>query len=47
MSAVTWKSNGEKSETNVVNGNEVVVWYKKDETEWHRSFYKDGEEVRD
>ena len=44
---VVWKSNGEKCpDTNVVNGNGVVVSYNDDGTEDSRYTYKDGEEVR-
>jgi antitoxin component YwqK of YwqJK toxin-antitoxin module len=42
--AVTWKPNGEKCpDTNVVDGNGVVVGYNLDGTEEWRSTYKDGE----
>ena len=43
MSAVAWKLNGEKCpETNVKDGNGVVVWYNEDGTEWFRETSKDG-----
>ena len=49
LTAVGWKPNGEKCpDTNVVNGNGVVVfWYKKDGTELFSQTFKDGEIVRD
>jgi len=49
LTAVGWKPNGEKCpDTNVVNGNGVVVfWYKKDGTELFSQTYKDGEIVKD
>jgi len=43
MSAKGWKLNGEKCpETNVKDGNGVVVWYNEDGTEWFRETSKDG-----
>ena len=46
MTIVVWKSNGEKCpDTNVVNGNGVVVAYNEDGTKMLRETYKDGEVV--
>jgi antitoxin component YwqK of YwqJK toxin-antitoxin module len=46
MTAVVWKPYGEKCpETNVVDGNGIVVGYREDGTEQSRTTYKDGEEV--
>ena len=45
--AVGWKPNGEKSETNVVKGNGVVVDYNDDGTEKRRDTFKDGVKVED
>jgi antitoxin component YwqK of YwqJK toxin-antitoxin module len=43
INAVVWKPNGEKCpQTDVVNGNGVVVYYKEDGTESRRVTYKDG-----
>ena len=43
MSAKGWKLNGEKCpETNVKDGNGVVVWYNEDGTEWFRETSRDG-----
>jgi len=48
MTAVAWKPNGEKCpETNLVDGNGVLVGYGKDGTEDWRTTYKDGVEVED
>jgi antitoxin component YwqK of YwqJK toxin-antitoxin module len=48
MEAVHWQPNGEKCpETNLNNGNGVVVWYNEDGTEGGRSLFKDGERVDD
>ena len=46
VTLVGWKPNGEKCpETNIVDGNGVVVIYREDGTEGGRSTYKDGEKV--
>jgi hypothetical protein len=46
MSAEVWKPNGEKCPvTKLIDGNGVVLWYKKDGTEELRQTYKDGEKV--
>ena len=46
MTAVAWKPNGEKCpETNLVDGNGILVGYGKDGTEDWRVTYKDGEKV--
>jgi hypothetical protein len=46
MFAVSWKPDGEKCpETNVVDGNGVVVSYDKEGMEHHRRSFKDGIEV--
>jgi len=43
MTSVAWKPNGKKCpETNVVNGNGVVLFYRPDGTEEGRITYKDG-----
>ena len=48
MSAEVWKPNGENCpETNLKDGNGVVVYYNEDGTEESRFTYKDGEEVED
>ena len=48
VSAVAWKPNGEKCpETNVKDGNGVLVYYNNDGTVWVRSTFKDGELVFD
>ena len=46
MFAVSWKPDGERCpETNVKDGNGVVVSYDKEGTERHRLLFKDGVEV--
>ena len=45
VTAVGWKRNGEKSDSNVVNGNGVRVSYLDDGTERGRYTYKDGKIV--
>ena len=45
MTAVGWMPNGEKSETNVVDGNGVVVDYNENGTGKSRYIFKDGEKV--
>jgi antitoxin component YwqK of YwqJK toxin-antitoxin module len=46
MTAVAWKPNGEKCpETNLVDGNGILVGYGEDGTEDWRVTYKDGEKV--
>ena len=48
MSIVAWKPDGEKCpETNVKDGNGVLVVYEEDGTEKARATFKDGELVRD
>ena len=48
MSAVVWKPNGEKCpETNVKDGNGVVVRYNDEGKVVVRQTYKDGERVFD
>ena len=47
ITVVGWKPNGEKSETNVVKGNGVVVDYNEDGTEKRRDTFKDGVKVED
>ena len=47
VTAVGWKRNGEKSDSNVVDGNGVRVSYLDDGTERGRYTYKDGKIVRD
>jgi len=48
MEAVHWQPNGEKCpETNLNNGNGVVVWYNEGGTESYRNTFKDGELVDD
>ena len=48
MTAVVWKPNGKKCpDTNVVDGNGVVVVYNEDGTERVRLTYKDGKRVKD
>ena len=48
ISAVVWKPNGEKCpESNVKDGNGVLVWYSVDETERGRFRFKDSEPVYD
>jgi antitoxin component YwqK of YwqJK toxin-antitoxin module len=48
ISSVAWKPNGEKCpESNVKNGNGVVVYYNDDGTEKNRITFKDGGPVSD
>ena len=48
MSSEVWKPNGEKCpESNVKNGNGVLVWYSVDGTERGRFRFKDSEPVYD
>ena len=43
ISSTSWKPDGQKCpETNVINGNGLVVLYNEDGTELSRSYYKNG-----
>ena len=43
ISSTSWKPDGQKCpETNVVNGNGLLVLYNEDGTELSRSYYKNG-----
>ena len=43
ISSMSWKPDGQKCpETNIINGNGLLVLYKNDGTELSRSYYKNG-----
>jgi antitoxin component YwqK of YwqJK toxin-antitoxin module len=47
ISSTSWKPDGQKCpETNIINGNGLLVLYKEDGTELSRSHYKNGKQQK-